>query len=79
MSCFTHIRPATSRTTTSCWWPKPTSAFRFTVSDDGHGLRPRTDSPGMGLGLALIANSCDDLTLDTSEAAGTVVRITFLR
>lgn len=54
-------------------------ALRFTVSDDGHGLRPRTDSPGMGLGLALIANSCDDLTLDTSEAAGTVVRITFLR
>jgi serine/threonine-protein kinase RsbW/stage II sporulation protein AB (anti-sigma F factor) len=28
---------------------------RFVVDDDGGGLSPRTDSPGLGLGLPLIA------------------------
>jgi len=54
-------------------------ALRFTISDEGHGLRPRADSPGMGLGLALIGNSCDDLALETSDGGGTVVRISFVR
>lgn len=52
---------------------------RFTISDDGRGLRPRSDSPGMGLGLALIANSCDELALDEGENGGTIVRMTFRR
>ncbi len=54
-------------------------ACRITVSDEGTGLRARTDSPGMGLGLALIANSCDELALDAGPDGGTVVRMTFLR
>lgn len=54
-------------------------AIHFTVSDEGAGLRARTDSPGMGLGLALIAKSCDELALDTGPDGGTVVRMTFLR
>jgi anti-sigma regulatory factor (Ser/Thr protein kinase) len=29
--------------------------LRIVVRDDGHGLRPRPDSPGAGLGLPLIA------------------------
>ncbi len=52
---------------------------RVTISDDGDGLRPRTDSPGMGLGLGLIANSCDDLQLDTGPNGGTIVRMAFHR
>lgn len=52
---------------------------RFTISDDGAGLRSRTGSPGMGLGLALIANSCDELSLDGGPDGGTIVRLTFLR
>lgn len=52
---------------------------RFTISDDGDGLRARSDSPGMGLGLALIANSCDELSLDSGDDGGTIVRMTFLR
>lgn len=51
----------------------------ITVADDGTGLRARADSPGMGLGLALIAKSCDELELDTGAEGGTVVRMTFWR
>lgn len=51
----------------------------ITVADEGSGLHPRTDSPGMGLGLALIANACDELGLDAGADGGTVVRMTFLR
>jgi serine/threonine-protein kinase RsbW len=54
-------------------------AVQFTISDDGEGMRARTDSPGMGLGLALIANSCDELALDGGDDGGTIVRMTFLR
>lgn len=54
-------------------------AVSITISDDGSGLRARTDSPGMGLGLALIAGSCDELALDAGEDGGTLVRMTFLR
>ena|SRR5579859_1983733 len=33
------------------------------VSDDGHGLQDRSHSPGLGLGLALIASAADDFAL----------------
>ena len=55
------------------------AGVHFTISDHGRGLRPRSDSPGMGLGLALIANSCDELALDESDNGGTIVRMTFRR
>jgi len=54
-------------------------AVSVTISDDGLGLRARTDSPGMGLGLSLIASSCDELALDTGSDGGAIVRMTFLR
>jgi len=50
-----------------------------TISDDGDGMRARGDSPGMGLGLSLIANACDELALDAGAEGGTVVRMTFVR
>ena len=50
-----------------------------TITDTGDGLQAREDSPGMGLGLALIANSCDELALDAGSAGGTVVRMRFNR
>ena len=34
------------------------------VSDDGQGMTPRTDSPGVGLGLALIANLTDAMRIE---------------
>lgn len=54
-------------------------AVHVTVTDAGTGLRTRSDSPGMGLGLALIASSCDELSLDAARGGGTIVAMTFLR
>jgi anti-sigma regulatory factor (Ser/Thr protein kinase) len=33
----------------------------ITVSDDGMGLTPRSDSPGLGLGLPLLARLADQV------------------
>jgi serine/threonine-protein kinase RsbW len=51
-------------------------AVHVHVADDGSGLRPRPDNPGLGLGLALIANACDELTIDERDG-GTHVRMRF--
>jgi serine phosphatase RsbU (regulator of sigma subunit)/anti-sigma regulatory factor (Ser/Thr protein kinase) len=48
-----------------------------TVADDGTGLRPRSDSPGLGLGLAMIAQLADGVDIDTPASGGTVVRLRF--
>jgi serine/threonine-protein kinase RsbW/stage II sporulation protein AB (anti-sigma F factor) len=52
---------------------------RFTVSDAGRGLIPRPDSPGLGLGLAIIAQIADEFEIDEPDAGGTRVRMGFGR
>lgn len=48
------------------------------VEDDGIGLRPRLDSPGGGLGLALIASLTVELEFARGATGdGTLVRMTF--
>ena len=47
------------------------------VADDGLGMAPRTDTPGLGLGLSLIANLCDELEID-QRVDGTTVQMRFL-
>jgi anti-sigma regulatory factor (Ser/Thr protein kinase) len=47
------------------------------VVDRGRGITPRPDSPGLGLGLPLIATLADSLELGTGEAGETEVRMTF--
>jgi anti-sigma regulatory factor (Ser/Thr protein kinase) len=47
------------------------------VSDDGGGMRPRPDSPGLGVGLPLIADSADTLQIGVSKRGGTELRMTF--
>jgi serine/threonine-protein kinase RsbW len=47
------------------------------VADRGRGITPRPDSPGLGLGLPLIATLADSLELGTSDAGETEVRMTF--
>ena len=47
------------------------------VGDDGGGLRPRSDRSGLGLGLALIAQSCDELTIVKRSGGGTELRMRF--
>ena len=44
-----------------------------TVSDDGLGLQPRHDSPGLGQGLPLIAELADDFALPQRESGTTVI------
>jgi anti-sigma regulatory factor (Ser/Thr protein kinase) len=48
-----------------------------TVADDGLGMAPRADSPGLGFGLSLIANVCDELRID-QRGDGTTVHMRFL-
>jgi serine/threonine-protein kinase RsbW len=47
------------------------------VSDDGCGLRPRADRPGLGLGLGLISEVSDDFALVSRATGGTEVRVRF--
>ena len=47
------------------------------VRDEGRGIVPRTDSPGLGLGLPLIATLAEALELGTDDAERTEVRMTF--
>ena len=47
------------------------------VSDHGRGIVPRPDSPGLGLGLPLIATLAESLELGTGPADETEVRMTF--
>jgi serine/threonine-protein kinase RsbW len=52
-------------------------ALRITVSDDGIGIQPRTDSPGAGLGLPLIANVTETFSVSAVPDGGTEVCMTF--
>jgi serine/threonine-protein kinase RsbW len=47
------------------------------VVDRGRGITPRPDSPGLGLGLPLIATLADSLELGTGDEGETEVRMTF--
>jgi anti-sigma regulatory factor (Ser/Thr protein kinase) len=47
------------------------------VSDRGRGIVPRPDSPGLGLGLPLIATLAESLELGTGHGGETEVRMTF--
>lgn len=48
------------------------------VVDDGSGMRPRKDSPGLGAGLSVMKQVCDELrVLSGVGGRGTHVRMTF--
>jgi len=48
------------------------------IRDEGRGMRPRADSPGLGLGLPLIATLAETLELGSdSDDQGAEVRMTF--
>jgi serine/threonine-protein kinase RsbW/stage II sporulation protein AB (anti-sigma F factor) len=49
----------------------------LTVLDEGTGLTPRVDSPGLGLGLGLIAQVADAADVRTPETGGTEVVMRF--
>ncbi|MDX6690381.1 MAG: serine/threonine-protein kinase RsbW [Solirubrobacteraceae bacterium] len=47
------------------------------IRDRGRGIVPRPDSPGLGLGLPLIATLAESLELGSDAADHTEVRMTF--
>ena len=48
------------------------------VSDAGSGLRPKPDSPGLGLGLGLIAQVSDGVDLVQRASGGLELRMRFV-
>jgi serine/threonine-protein kinase RsbW len=55
----------------------PAGELVVTVRDYGSGMAPRVDSPGLGVGLPVMAAIADALEIDTPGGSGTVVRMTF--
>jgi anti-sigma regulatory factor (Ser/Thr protein kinase) len=53
------------------------TALVVVVADEGRGILPRPDSPGLGLGLPLIATLATSLELGTNDRDETEVRMTF--
>jgi serine/threonine-protein kinase RsbW len=47
------------------------------IADDGRGLHPRDDSPGLGMGLALISDASDGFAIVNRSTGGTEVRMRF--
>lgn len=52
------------------------TAFEVVVSDEGSGVRPRDDSPGLGMGMALMAAVADGVQID-HDGAATRLHLTF--
>jgi serine/threonine-protein kinase RsbW/stage II sporulation protein AB (anti-sigma F factor) len=51
--------------------------LRVIIADEGRGILPRADSPGLGLGLPLIATLAESLELGTGDDDRTEVCMTF--
>lgn len=49
------------------------------VADDGRGLALRDDSPGLGMGLGLMAKVSDRMEIDSALGRGTSIRLWFTR
>jgi serine/threonine-protein kinase RsbW/stage II sporulation protein AB (anti-sigma F factor) len=54
-------------------------SLRVTVTDEGRGMVPRTDSPGLGvgLGLGLMARLTDAFEINSPGGRGTEVCVSF--
>jgi serine/threonine-protein kinase RsbW/stage II sporulation protein AB (anti-sigma F factor) len=53
--------------------------LQFVVRDWGPGIRPRPNSPGLGLGLPLIGALADVVEIRDGDDGATEVRMTFSR
>jgi serine/threonine-protein kinase RsbW len=47
------------------------------VTDDGLGMRPNIDTPGLGVGIALISQVADEFAIATSSSGGVEVQMRF--
>ena len=51
--------------------------LRLVITDDGCGFKPRHDSPGLGLGLAMIAALAASFDILPVTPTGTAIHMTF--
>jgi anti-sigma regulatory factor (Ser/Thr protein kinase) len=56
-------------------WLDDDGLLAVQIGDDGHGLHPRPESPGMGLGLFVITRVADQLEI--SSEGGTTITARF--
>jgi serine/threonine-protein kinase RsbW/stage II sporulation protein AB (anti-sigma F factor) len=52
-------------------------SLRVRVTDEGRGMVPRTDSPGLGMGLGVMARLTDELEVTSPGGRGTEVCVSF--
>lgn len=78
-NCVIHAYPEDGRrgdVTVEAWVDD--SRIFIMVSDEGRGMAPRPDSPGLGLGLPMIARVTERLEIeDRSPGPGVRVQMTF--
>jgi len=51
--------------------------LQIVIRDDGFGMRPRTDSPGIGAGMSIIARSCKTLEVGSADSGGSRLLMRF--
>ena len=55
----------------------PDDGIEIKVSDDGRGMLPRRDSPGLGVGLPLLAKLAQRFMVETRPTGGTAISMFF--
>jgi anti-sigma regulatory factor (Ser/Thr protein kinase) len=55
----------------------PGDGLEIHVCDDGRGMMPRSDSPGLGVGLPLVAKLAQRFRVETRPTGGTTVSMVF--
>jgi serine/threonine-protein kinase RsbW len=59
-------------------WPDEDGHLRVLICDEGRGMVPRTDSPGLGVGLSLMAQTADEVRVaNRHDALGGTVSLRF--
>jgi serine/threonine-protein kinase RsbW len=53
------------------------NGLEIQVCDDGRGMTPRLDSPGLGVGLPIVAKISQRFKVEARPAGGTAVRMFF--
>lgn len=56
---------------------EPGDGMRLIVSDEGSGMVPRPDSPGLGLGLPLVAHFAERFEVSDRPGGGTEICMVF--
>ena len=55
----------------------PGNGLEVQVCDEGRGIKPRSDSPGLGVGLPLVAKLAQRFHVETRPTGGTAVSMVF--